>query len=62
MVAESSGLSEHVLRAWERRYGVVLVAGGAGAGTVAPLDGLVAVRDLAHWRSVLRLHAPELEA
>jgi DNA-binding transcriptional MerR regulator len=36
-----------------------LLAGGAGVGLLGPLDeGITAVRDLAHWRVLLRTHAP----
>ena len=36
-----------------------LLAGGAGASSLGALgDGITAVRDLAHWRALLRAHAP----
>jgi len=36
---------------------IPLLVGGAGAETVGKIDGLTRVRDLAHWRALLRLHA-----
>ncbi|HUK63591.1 MAG TPA: hypothetical protein VLV15_09660, partial [Dongiaceae bacterium] len=36
---------------------VPLLVGGAGAEGLAGLHGLTKVRDLAHWRALLRLHA-----
>ncbi len=36
---------------------VPLLVGGAGAERLAALQGLTKVRDLAHWRALLRLHA-----
>jgi DNA-binding transcriptional MerR regulator/methanogenic corrinoid protein MtbC1 len=36
---------------------VPLLVGGAGAEGLAELHGLTKVRDLAHWRALLRLHA-----
>jgi methanogenic corrinoid protein MtbC1 len=38
---------------------IALLAGGAGAPSLGPLgDRITAVRDLAHWRALLRAHAP----
>jgi len=36
---------------------VPLLVGGTGAARLAGLRGLTKVRDLAHWRALLRLHA-----
>jgi DNA-binding transcriptional MerR regulator len=39
--------------------GIALLAGGAGVPSLGPLgDGMTMVRDLAHWRTLLHLHAP----
>jgi DNA-binding transcriptional MerR regulator/methylmalonyl-CoA mutase cobalamin-binding subunit len=35
-----------------------LLIGGSGAAALRPVAGLTAVRDLTHWRSLLRSHAP----
>ena len=35
-----------------------LYVGGLGAGALEPVDGIGEARDLAHWRSILRTHAP----
>ena len=35
-----------------------LLIGGSGAAALRPVAGLTPVRDLAHWRSLLRSHAP----
>jgi MerR family transcriptional regulator, light-induced transcriptional regulator len=35
-----------------------VLVGGAGAATLGPLEGITVVRDLPHWRSLLRTHAP----
>jgi len=35
-----------------------LYVGGLGAGVLERLDGIGEARDLAHWRSILRTHAP----
>lgn len=38
---------------------IALLAGGTGAQSLGdPGDGITVVRDLAHWRTLLRLHAP----
>lgn len=37
---------------------VPLLVGGAGADRFTAADGLTPVRDLAHWRALLHLHAP----
>jgi MerR family transcriptional regulator, light-induced transcriptional regulator len=37
---------------------VPLLVGGTGAERLATLHGLTKVRDLAHWRALLRVHAP----
>jgi MerR family transcriptional regulator, light-induced transcriptional regulator len=36
---------------------IPLLVGGAGAAAVQEIDGLTRVRDVAHWRALLRLHA-----
>jgi methylmalonyl-CoA mutase cobalamin-binding domain/chain len=49
------------LRALRRllRPETALVAGGAGVPSLGPLgDGITTVRDLEHWRALLRLNAP----
>lgn len=47
----------------ELRAGTTLVVGGAGAALLGSLgEGVTMVRDLAHWRTLLRLHAPAHQA
>lgn len=38
--------------------GTPLLIGGSGAPVLSDLDGISEVRDLAHWRGLLRMHAP----
>ncbi len=41
------------------RAGTALLVGGAGATSLGPMgDGITLVQDLAHWRALLRSHAP----
>lgn len=47
LIALRQGIAPHV----------PLLVGGAGAEGLAALHGLTKVRDLAHWRALLRLHA-----
>ena len=37
---------------------IPLLVGGSGARILDGLDGIGAIRDLPHWRSLLRMHAP----
>ena len=48
---------QELRRALRRR--TALLAGGGGASSLGPLaEGITLVRDLAHWRALLRAHAP----
>lgn len=58
VAADTSGLQDelHALRGMLAPH-VPLLLGGAGAQAVGEIDGLTRVRDLSHWRALLRLHA-----
>jgi hypothetical protein len=53
----ATGLEDelHALRALLAPH-IPLLAGGTGAATVREIAGLPRVRDLTHWRALLRLH------